>query len=276
MRGAVEDLHQALGLSGGGVISLVGAGGKTSTMFRLARELHEAGDSVLTTTTTKILMPSQKQSPHVLLCTELETLIGKARRLLPTAGHLSAAALKIETDRPKLSGYAPDFIDRLHAAQLFKWIIIEADGAGRRPLKAPAPHEPVIPACTHWVVSVVGLNALGQPLEDRWVFRPERFARLSGLRETTPITAEAVAKILLHPDGIMKGTPPTAAQVVFLNRADTPERIRQGRQIAAILQDAGTARIRRIVLGKALHRPHVVAYFDRHNRAAPLLCGTPA
>ncbi|MCD4678214.1 MAG: hypothetical protein K8S18_19810, partial [Desulfobacula sp.] len=46
-----------------GVISLIGAGGKTSLMFCLAKELENSGKTVLTTTTTKIFMPTPDQSP---------------------------------------------------------------------------------------------------------------------------------------------------------------------------------------------------------------------
>ena len=58
----MTSLRQALLLGEGGVISLVGAGGKTSLMFRLAHELSLTGDSVLTTTTTKIYVPEPVQS----------------------------------------------------------------------------------------------------------------------------------------------------------------------------------------------------------------------
>jgi len=47
-------LYHALLLENGGVITIVGAGGKTSMMFQLAKVLSSAGDTVLTTTTTKI------------------------------------------------------------------------------------------------------------------------------------------------------------------------------------------------------------------------------
>ena len=51
----------------GGVISLVGAGGKTTLMFRLARELADTGERVLTTTTTRILRPTKEQSASVVV-----------------------------------------------------------------------------------------------------------------------------------------------------------------------------------------------------------------
>ena len=62
-------LRDALMLGEGGVISLVGAGGKTSLMFRLAHELEKAGERVLTTTTTKIYEPSADQSAGLIVST---------------------------------------------------------------------------------------------------------------------------------------------------------------------------------------------------------------
>ena len=63
----MTSLRQALMLGDGGVISLVGAGGKTSLMFKLAHELSRTGGSVLTTTTTKILEPEPDQSSCVIV-----------------------------------------------------------------------------------------------------------------------------------------------------------------------------------------------------------------
>ena len=57
----MTSLGQALMLGDGGVISLVGAGGKTSLMFKLAHELSKTGEPVLTTTTTKIFEPGPDQ-----------------------------------------------------------------------------------------------------------------------------------------------------------------------------------------------------------------------
>ena len=76
---------------------------------------------------------------------------------------------------------------------MFQWIIVEADGAKRRPLKAPGRYEPVIPACSHIVIGVVGLNGLGKPLDKKYVFRPEIFAEITKLGLGKPIDENAVA-----------------------------------------------------------------------------------
>ena len=64
MRGS---LSEALGLQRREMISLTGAGGKTTLMFRLAKELSLAGKKVITTTTTKILKPSNQESSHLFV-----------------------------------------------------------------------------------------------------------------------------------------------------------------------------------------------------------------
>ena len=121
---------------GGGIISLVGAGGKTSLMFRLARELSEKGDPVLTTTTTRICAPGESQSDKVIVGGSLDEIRKQAVAHLKRHRHLTAAAGLLE-DQGKLIGLAPETVDALGESGLFRWIIAEADGAGR-----PAPEGP--------------------------------------------------------------------------------------------------------------------------------------
>ena len=55
-------LTDALGIKPREVFSLVGAGGKTTLMFRLAKELSLGGKKIVTTTTTKILEPTPEET----------------------------------------------------------------------------------------------------------------------------------------------------------------------------------------------------------------------
>jgi probable selenium-dependent hydroxylase accessory protein YqeC len=147
----------------------------------------------------------------------------------------------------------------LRVAGLFGWILVEADGAARRPLKAPAAHEPVVPACTDWVIAVAGLAAVGRPLDVRWVFRPERFGALAGISAGDPVTPEAVAAVLLHPDGIMKGCPPAAARCVFLNQLDLPGAAEAARAVCAALARSRHAPLNRILMGSAADKMTAVS-----------------
>jgi len=90
-------------------------------------------------------------------------------------------------------------------------------------LKAPASHEPPIPEFSDMVIVLAGLRALGLPLAEEQVHRPEIFSRLSGLPLNTEITPDSLVRVLTSPHGGLKNIPPTARRVAFLNQADTPE-----------------------------------------------------
>ena len=259
----ITTLRKAFLLEDGGVISLVGAGGKTSLMFRIAGEISKTGETVLTATTTRILFPTRHQSSSVLLASSLESIREKAPALLKDTPHLTAAPSRAQARRDKLNGFQSDFINALWRTGLFQWIVIEADGAAGRPLKAPAPHEPVIPGCTQRLIGVVGLKGIGKSLADDWVFRPELFARITGTELKSPVTETAVAAAILDGDGIMKGAPAGAEWIVFLNLAGDQELLESGRKIAQILcQNKENASLKRVVIGNALDEPAVIEYYD--------------
>jgi probable selenium-dependent hydroxylase accessory protein YqeC len=253
-------LAEALLLSGGGVVSLVGAGGKTSLMYRLAHELAGSGQTVLTTTTTHIHPPSPEQCAVCILTPNADRILERAGEALRGHRHITAAGSAAGSG--KLSGLAPAEIERLKAARVFDWIVVEADGAAGRPLKAPAAHEPVIPPCSGWTVGVAGLQALGQPSRGPWVFRTDAFARITGLASGAAVTAEAVAAACGHEHGLFKGAPADCRCVAFLNRADTTERKAAAARIASLIQRSGGSRVRRVIAGEVLAEPPVWAVFD--------------
>ena len=123
----MASLKQALLLKDSGVISLVGAGGKTSLMFALAREFVEAGMTVITTTTTKIYVPSQKQSAHIIASESVEDVLSRARNLVKKYPHVTAAA-GYSTDKRKLIGLSPASVNVLWESKLCQWIIFLHSG----------------------------------------------------------------------------------------------------------------------------------------------------
>ncbi len=255
-------LREALSLKKCGVVSFAGAGGKTSLMFSIARELSNAGESVLTTTTTKILMPSKDQSPRVILSDSLDEVLDKARDLIKKNLHISAASQRTDSPLGKIAGFEPEVIDEIWKAGVFRWILVEADGAARRPLKAPAFHEPVIPYCSELLIGIIGLKCIGKPLDERWVFRHKLYADITGLKPEDPVTEESVAAALIDKKGIMKDCPSHTKKVVFLNMADNQKLVESGRRIAGILCKTGIEELKRVVIGRALHETPVVEYHD--------------
>ena len=258
----MTSLRQALMLEGQGVVSLVGAGGKTTLMFKLAQEISNAGQTVLTTTTTKILVPASEQSSCMIVSGSVETIVKKARDLVKKKTlHITVAASRGQREN-KLIGLKPQTVDLLAETNLFDWILVEADGAAGRPLKVPANHEPVIPGSTKLVIGLAGLSGVGKPMTDEWVHRLERFSSLAGLSAGQEITAAGVCNVIVHDKGIFKDTPEVAARLVFLNQADAAGGFEAGKQIANLLTGQKKTKLKRIVIGQLEHEPPVLEYFD--------------
>jgi probable selenium-dependent hydroxylase accessory protein YqeC len=248
---------------GGGVVSLVGAGGKTTLMFHLARELAEDGARVLTTSTTKILKPSKDQSAKIIVSADARTVIKKSEGYLSVYPHVTAARSDLAPEG-KLIGFEPSAIEQIWETELFGWILVEADGAGGRPLKAPEDHEPVIPACSAVVVGVVGLDGVGRRLEEEDVFRSKGFSRISGLPLGAPVTEVSIARMIEHEEGLFKRSPPKATRCVFLNKADEDQSRRAAQRIASILHESATGRVEKILIGSLRNDPPTVeAYFPK-------------
>lgn len=133
-------------------ICAVGAGGKTSLLYILAKEYRAMGKKVLLTTTTKIYLPAQRS-----IWAETAEQI---QNQLETNGFV-VAGTKINVEK---MGALPEAIWHTisnHADV----ILVEADGAKRLPLKFPNATEPVLPKSCDFLLTVVGLSCIGQELE---------------------------------------------------------------------------------------------------------------
>ena len=215
-------LAEALDLRGDEVVALVGGGGKTTAMFRMARETVDKGGTAITTTTTRIFAAQIALAPaHVLAPEATRERVGAA-----LAAHRHVLVIgATDPGTGKADGVPLDLFARLRAWFPGACLLNEADGSRMLPFKAPAAHEPVIPPETTLVVPVVGADILGRPLDERHVHRPELVAALAGVVVGAPVTPAVVARVLAHPAGGCKGVPPGARVVALINTVETlPDR----------------------------------------------------
>jgi molybdenum cofactor cytidylyltransferase len=195
-------------------MAFVGAGGKTTGMFQLARELEPP---VLVTTTTHL---GQWQ----ISSADRHVIAGSGQELEEALQEVDGVVL---VTGPTIGGrVGPPDRAALDWLNLFcqDWnipLLIEADGAHEKPLKAPAAHEPNIPEFVRQVVLVAGLSGLGKPLTGEVVHRPAIFSSLSGIEPGALIPEEGLVRILTHPQGGKKNIPPAARRVALLNQVDT-------------------------------------------------------
>jgi molybdenum cofactor cytidylyltransferase len=211
-------LADALGVRGDDVVALVGGGGKTTAMFRLAREIVEKGGCAITTTTTHIFAAQIALAPaHVPAA---EATRGRIAAVLAAHRHVLVVG-DTDAGSGRAGGVSGELFRRLRDWFPDACLLNEADGSRMRPFKAPAEHEPVIPPETTLVVPVVGADVLGKPLDGDHVHRPERISALTGAPLGTSITPEIVARVLAHPAGGLKGVPTGARVVALINKVES-------------------------------------------------------
>lgn len=195
-----------------GITALIGGGGKTTLMYTMAEELRRRG-TVLVTTSTHIQRPEQ----YPTLLTADAAAVTAA---LATHGVVCVAG---ETAEGKLCAPALSF--ELLAA-LADFVLVEADGSKRLPLKAHAPHEPVIPPNARRTVYVVGADGFGHPIR-QVCHRPERYAALCGAAEDDIVTP-ALEAAVLHAEGYDTGW-------IYINKVETSGDWRNAETLAALL-----------------------------------------
>jgi molybdenum cofactor cytidylyltransferase len=208
-------------------LAFVGAGGKTTAMFQLAGELAPT----LATTSTHLGAWQVDSADRHLAWPEgdplpdIEAWIGSGVTLI--TGQMDG-----ETDR--WMGLSPAQLAKIDALAGYHDlpVLVEADGARQKPLKAPADHEPAIPGFVDLLIVVAGLSALGKPLLQEWVHRPERFSALSGIELGAAISPRALVTVLGHSQGGLKNIPDHARRVLLFTQADTPELQAVGQSLA--------------------------------------------
>lgn len=156
------------------VFTLVGAGGKTSLLWQLAREAWHQGRRIAVTTTTHMYAPPAWTDS-----------LEKAREDLAEAGF---TVIGKATAGEKMT-YGGDDLYK-GACELADIVLVEGDGAKGRDFKVPRRGEPVIPDNTTAVLAVAGVQAVGKMLGEA-CFRYE----LTGLPANQVLTEDVFAAL---------------------------------------------------------------------------------
>ncbi len=216
------------------VVSIAGAGGKTSLMFLLAHAFKKKGLTVVSTTTTHIFPPDPSQSDDLVFFSGHDD-IQRLEKSIDQHKHVTVA-LKYLPAKKKLKGVSLDHIKQISNQDFIDRIIIEADGARMLSLKTPGENEPVVSRISDVFVSMVGLDSIGKSLKDETVFRAGLAAERAEQKLGTEITPKTVARLAVHEKGLLKACPQSARSYIFLNKTDIPG----GREKAlAVIEAAG-------------------------------------
>ena len=162
------------------IISIVGSGGKTTLLKKLAAEYRSQGKTVFATTTTHMFIEDD-----MILSDDADTIIAAMKE----DGYVLAGIPEDE----KIKALSTETFDKVSAVA--DVVLVEADGSKRLPLKYPNRTEPVIPENTDEILVVCGLNAIGQKAKDV-CHRLELVKACLNIEDDTVITASHVQKLV--------------------------------------------------------------------------------
>lgn len=162
------------------VIAVVGSGGKTTLIHRLAEQYQKEGKRVFVTTSTHMFI-----EPDTLLTDDAEEIIKK----LEKDGYVMAG---IKTGE-KIKALSPETYKTV--SSYADITLVEADGSRHLPIKFPNEQEPVIYENVNEIIIVCGLPAIGHPLKDV-TFRPELVQKCLNIPENTKITPTHIQKLI--------------------------------------------------------------------------------
>lgn len=201
----------------GRITALVGGGGKTTLLHALG--VHLGRRAVLTTTTQMaadevggarlLLGPSMAELAEAVADDDPRPVLVWNR----IADKASGGPKGLGVDRDAPSGWLA----------LVDHVVVEADGSRGHPAKAPAPHEPVLPAGPTDVVAVIGANALNRVIADQ-CHRPLRLAATVRCSPYERLTPERAAILLTSPNGARRSVPMDAGYAIAVTMVDDASR----------------------------------------------------
>lgn len=204
-----EALPGILHLENSHIITIVGAGGKTTLMTLLAQALSRGGKKVLLTTTTHIMRPDFLPASAIV---ESEN----KPELTEVFSRHSLVALGIPCEGKSEKWKAPSLDFLCEIQNIPDIILCEGDGSRRMPVKIPREGEPVFYPNTDTVLGILGLSALHQPV-GQCLFGATEMPSISPEDILTP---DFFSSIALSDQGLHKGIQEQKYRVVF-NQADT-------------------------------------------------------
>ena len=213
-------------------ISIVGAGGKTTVMQELSKELKQLGKRIVVTTTTKIYMPEKGHYDDCMISMDDHELVEFAEGITNPGIYLIGSC--VDSDK-KLWGIDQENIERLYAMDHIDYILVEADGSKRKPIKAPSEKEPVVPKCTTILLGLIGLDSIGMTLDEEHAHRAEVLAELCSCPLGTTIDAAVAACLIESKQGLFKSAPSASKKIVVLNKADDDYRKHQAEKVAGLV-----------------------------------------
>ena len=195
------------------ITSIVGAGGKTSLMFKLAKDF-KSKNKVLVTTTTKIYKPQKNQYDFIEFGNENFYKI----KDLKEKG-IYVYGLKLN-ELNKIIGVDP--IECSTFINYFDYIFVESDGSKEKPLKGFESFEPVVCNKSEKTIGIFDIKTIGMIIKEKNIHRIDKFLELTKAKIKEKMTVDYASKLILNKnDGLFKNA--KGEKILYINKVENNE-----------------------------------------------------
>ncbi len=231
-------LKELLQIRKGDIISIVGAGGKTTLMFSLGEELREES-KVLVTTTTKIYHPRKHQFDFIAID---KADFSKHNNKNYKGIYIYGSGINNEK---KLVGLSCELLEE--QTPYFDYILVEADGSKEKSIKGWKDNEPVISNKTNKTIGVLNIQAIGQEINNDNIHRLKEFIDITNSCEGELISIENIILLIFHHKGLFKNS--LGDRILFINKVESKEDMILANKLLTRIFEENNKYIKKIVLG---------------------------
>jgi probable selenium-dependent hydroxylase accessory protein YqeC len=209
------------------VVTIIGTGGKTSLLWKLAQGKRD--HKTLVTTTTHIGRPRDSDDLYDYFFDEnsLPVHAEKGVTLIGNTKNSGCASLPLET----LEQIIP----------LYDYVFIEGDGSRGLPLKAWAAYEPVVTGSTSITVGILPLWTLGMPINEHIIHRLPLFLELTGAKEGDALELKHLVDVITgnaSHGGLFKHA--VGEKILFFNQVEDDKAMECAKALVGLLPEAFT------------------------------------
>lgn len=205
------------------IVSIVGAGGKTTLMFYLANKLY--GKKVVTTS-TKIMRPYEY---NIIIDDYLH--FNKNNEIIVTAKKSSGRKLS-------------DINEKCFDCN-YDYIFIESDGSKELNLKGWNETEPVIVPQSNKTIGVIDIKTVGLQVCYENIFRVNELEKITTLGENVNIGN--LVDIVKNKNGLFKNT--SGEKILFINKVENDEDLKNAKELKNLVK----GHVDQIIIG-SLHK----------------------
>nr|WP_294574859.1 selenium cofactor biosynthesis protein YqeC [uncultured Romboutsia sp.] len=232
------------------IITIIGAGGKTSLMFS-ASSLLRNDYKVLVTTTTHIYIPDNNLYDKIIMLTHFENenynniLQNNKNGVYVIGSHI--------VNNSKIKGLTFDMLDKI--TPYFDVVIIEGDGSKEKSLKGWNDNEPVIYPKTTKTIGIVDISSIGIDINEENIHRVDKFLEIINDYSNNKVNIEHLEKLILNEKGLFKFS--KGEKILFINKVEDINKRKNALNIIKDIKNENQSYIDKFVYGSIFNNEFI-------------------